>query len=248
MKIYEYKRNYEMERDYWCFLGIRSMADTLIDLCLKKRNLGKVLDVGCGTGALLDKLKDRSEELWGLDVSEEALSFCRMRSHKNLIRADATNTGFPSEYFDVITAIGIIEHIDDDGLFIAEMKRILKPGGIIVILTSSFPFLWSLHDVANEHKRRYYLRDIRSLMHLNGFETIRLTHLNFFLFLPIACMLLIHRLIFGTSSDKPERLLIPVNPALNYLLTLILKLEAWLMHWIAFPWGISMIGIFRKIK
>ncbi len=247
MKSYEYQRNYELDQNYWWFVGVRSMVDTLLALSVSnKKNLGKVLDVGCGTGALLDKLKDRSEELWGLDVSEEALNFCRMRGHKNLVLADATKTGLLSDYFDVITAIGVIEHIKDDKAFINEMRRILKPGGVIIILTSSFPFLWSIHDVANEHIKRYYLREFKSEMGEGGFSTIRISHMNFFLFLPIATVLLLHRLVFGTNSKKPERILPKVPSLVNFFLILILKIESRLMYWITLPWGISMIGVFRK--
>jgi ubiquinone/menaquinone biosynthesis C-methylase UbiE len=246
MKLYEYKRNYELEQRYWWFIGVRAMIRTLLSLSVGHENLGKVLDIGCGTGALLDQLRARSEELWGLDISHEALKYCALRGHENLIRADATNTPFPSAYFDVITSIGLIEHLDDDESFLLEIKRLLKPNGILILLTSSFPYLWSMHDTANEHKRRYYLLQLNRKINGIGFETLRFSHLNFFLFPAIASMLLVHRLVYGVTSDHPNRLIPNTAQSINTVLTWILLLESKLMRWIYFPWGISMIGVFKK--
>src|SRR3954471_14864033 len=118
------------------------MVRSLLSLSIGSGNLGKVLDLGCGTGALLDQLRGCSAELWGVDLSREGLKFCAMRGHQKLVLADATYIPFKRGYFDVITAIGLIEHIEDDGAFLAELKRLLKPNGVFVLLTSSFPFLW----------------------------------------------------------------------------------------------------------
>jgi ubiquinone/menaquinone biosynthesis C-methylase UbiE len=247
MKLYEYRRNYELEQNYWWFVGVHTMVKSLLALSIRHKSLGKVLDVGCGTGVLLDHLQAYSEELWGVDISQEALKYCLLRDHKNLILSDAINTAFPEEYFDVITAIGIIEHLEDDHAFLLEMKRLLKSNGIMILLTSSFPYLWSMHDTANEHKRRYYLRPLNRKINEIGFETIRFSHLNFFLFPIIAFMLLSHRLIYGIESDHPQRILPNTLPIINFMLTRLLILESKLMRWIRLPWGISMIGAFRKL-
>jgi ubiquinone/menaquinone biosynthesis C-methylase UbiE len=246
MKLHEYKRNYELEQTYWWFVGVRAMVKNLLSLTMADRSLGKVLDIGCGTGALLDQLQPSSTELWGLDVSPEALKYCSLRGHANLVLADAANTPFRSASFDVVTAIGLIEHLEHDLPFLMETKRLLKPDGVLILLTSSFPYLWSVHDTANEHKRRYYLRRLKQKMNEVGFEAIRFSHLNFFLFPIIAPMLLLHRQIYGVKPAHSERIL-PTPPwTLNAILTWLLLLEAKLMRWISFPWGISMIGAFKS--
>ncbi len=196
----------------------------------------------------MDQLQPHSKELWGLDLSMEALKYCKLRGHKNLILSDAVNTPFPSEYFHIITAIGLIEHLEDDDSFLIEMLRLLKPNGILILLTSSFPYLWSVHDTANEHKRRYYLRPLRGKIQEAGFETVRFTHLNFFLFPIIASMLLLHRQIYGVESDHPKRFLPRLPRIANFMLTQLLIFESKLMRWVRLPWGISMIGAFKKGK
>lgn len=247
MELDEYRRNYELEEHYWWFVGVRAMIDRLLRLGVPGDTLGRVLDVGCGTGGLMDRLAKRAESVVGVDISPEALRYCAVRRHENLLLSDATHIALPSEHFDVITAIGVIEHLDDDRAFLVEMKRLLKPGGVLVMLTSSFPFLWSMHDTANHHKRRYYLRSLEREIQANGFEAIRFSHLNFFLFPLLAPMLLLHRLVYGLQAKKAARIL-PVPPRIiNALLTQVLLFESALIRWFRLPWGISMIGIFRRV-
>ena len=248
MKSYEYERNYSLEQRYWWFVGVRAMVRSLLSLTGGNGSLGKVLDLGCGTGALLDQLRGCSAELWGLDVSQEGLKFCAIRGHKKLVLADATRIPFRQNYFDVITAIGLIEHLDDDQVFLYEVKRLLKPNGRLVLLTSSFPYLWSMHDTANEHKRRYYLRELNRQINEVGFQTIRFSHLNFFLFPIIAPLLVLHRKIYGIESGHPERILPPIPSVINVMLTWFLLWEARLMRRVTLPWGISMIGVFKKAR
>ena len=246
MQAREYRRNYELERSYWWFVGVRAMVRELLSLAAGDGGLGRVLDVGCGTGALLDELHPRAEELWGVDVSTEALGFCAKRGCRNLICADAARSPFRSGHFDLITGIGIIEHLENDGAFLRELNRLLKPKGVMILLTSSFPFLWSAHDTANEHKRRYYLRSLERQIGRSGFETLSLSHLNFFLFPALAAALMVHRLVRGTEPERSRRLL-PLPPRLvNTALTMILRAEARLMRRVRLPWGVSMIGAFRK--
>jgi ubiquinone/menaquinone biosynthesis C-methylase UbiE len=246
MERSEYERNYALEQGYWWFVGVRAMIDRLLEATGEGRELGRVLDVGCGTGALLESLAARSREIHGVDVSPDALRFCARRGLTCVALADALAVPFPSGHFDVITAIGIIEHLDDEAAFLAEMRRLLRPGGVLILLTSSFPWLWSMHDVANRHRRRYYLRPLRAAIEAAGFSTRRLSHLNFLLFPALAAALLLHRRLVGLESDHPERILpIPPRPV-NALLTAILRLEArWMRHGML-PWGVSMIGAFRR--
>lgn len=246
MEVGEYQRNYQLEQSYWWFVGVRAMVERLLKLSGMSGPLGRVLDIGCGTGALLEQLTERGDQVWGLDNSQEGLQFCRKRGLTNLVLADATQLPFESGYFDLITAIGIIEHLKDDQAALAEIWRVLKPRGVVILLTSSFPYLWSMHDTANNHQRRYYLRPLRSRIEQVGFETLRFSHLNFFLFPLLAPALIGHRLLFGTHSAHPQRIM-PTPPRwVNEWLTSVLRLEARLMGHLTFPWGVSMIGAFRK--
>jgi ubiquinone/menaquinone biosynthesis C-methylase UbiE len=242
----EYERTFELEKTYWWFIGVRLMVKTLITLCNPRRGPLKILDIGCGTGALMDDLTAQGHDVCGLDISQEALKFCRMRGHTKLYLADAAKLPFPDDCFDLVTAIGVIEHLDNDEIFLHEVARILRPRAYFVMLTSSFPWLWSMHDVANEHKRRYYIGEIEKLFGAAHFEIVRLSHLNFFAFPFLAVTLILHRLMYGLSPERSQRIL-PVPPKpMNFFLREVLALEATLMKWVRLPWGVSMIGAFRK--
>jgi len=116
----------------------------------------------------------------------------------------------------------------------------------MILLTSSFPYLWSMHDTANNHRRRYYLRSLERKIRSAGFESVRFSHLNFFLFPVLGPALLVHRAVFGIRSDHPDRIMPRPPEAVNRLLTAILRLEGRLMRRMRLPWGVSMIGAFRK--
>lgn len=247
METAEYRRNYELERSYWWFVGVRAIIDRLLADTGTGGSLGRVLDVGCGTGAILEELRKRSTEAIGIDISPEALRFCAERGLSGLALADALAVPFPSGHFDVVTAIGIVEHLEDDGAFLQELHRVVRPGGTLVLLTSSFPWLWSMHDVANRHRRRYYLRGFREQMRRAGFEPVRFSHMNFLLFPALAPALLVHRAIFGLESDRPQRILPRPPRIVNAALTAILKLEARLIGGVTLPWGVSLIGSFRRV-
>ena len=246
MKTDEYRRNFELEQDYWWFVGVRRMVHMLLRLAGAAPPYGKVLDVGCGSGALLDELAASRAEVWGMDVSPLALDFCRLRGHERLVLGDATKLPFKDGEFDVVTAIGVIEHLDDDATFVSEISRVLKPQGVLVLLTSSFPFLWSAHDVANEHRRRYYLRPLRKMIESKGFRTVRISHFNFLLFPALAVVLLTHRVWRGLKTTTAQRIL-PVPPApVNGFLKIVLAVETELVKVTTLPWGVSIIGAFRK--
>src|SRR5260370_7790443 len=164
-----------------------------------------------------------------------------MRGHKRLYLADADKLPFADYCFALVTAIGVIEHLDNDEIFLNEVARVLRPEAYVVMLTSSFPWLWSMHDVANEHRRRYYLSEIERLFAASHFQIVRLSHMNFFAFPFLAVTLMLHRLIYGLSPEHSQRIL-PVPPKpVNFILTEALALEASLMKWVRLPWGVSII-------
>ena len=241
----EYKRNFDLEKDYWWFVGVRKMVHNLLEINLKNKKL-KILDVGCGTGGLMDELTQKGHSVWGLDISQEALEFCALRGHINLKLGSATSIPFEDQSFDVVTGIGVIEHLEDDDKFLKEVRRVLRPGGSFVMLTSSFQWLWSMHDVANFHKRRYYLNELNHKIQSHGFKTGAFSHLNFILFPLLASVLLFHRAFYGLKLSRATRIL-PVPPRfINMILKNILLIEAKAVTSIRLFWGVSMIGIFIK--
>ncbi|MFN2633172.1 MAG: class I SAM-dependent methyltransferase, partial [Thermoanaerobaculia bacterium] len=106
METAEYQRNYGLEQSYWWFAGVRAMVRNLLAASGASSRLGRVLDVGCGTGALIDELKGRADSIRGVDFSPEALRFGARRGLKCVALADARRVPFPDASFDLVTAIG----------------------------------------------------------------------------------------------------------------------------------------------
>jgi len=241
----EYRRNFELEDHYWWFVGVRRIVESLIALSGVDLRAARVLDLGCGTGALLKRLSARAANAVGADYSREALVYCVRRGLKPLLCSDAAALALASGCFDLVTAIGIIEHLDEDNVFLREVWRVLKPGGILILLTSAHPLLWSVHDVANQHRRRYRMQQLEEQIQRVGFSTIRFSYCNMFLFPFIAFGIVLNR--GGRDEPQAARRLLPRIPAwLNAILTGILSLEAPLIRRSRLPWGISMAGAFRK--
>lgn len=250
MKKSEYLRNYELEKKYWWFIGVRRIvSNILFTFCSRDSSntkIGSLLDVGCGTGAFLEEIKNSVESYCGVDVSSDAINYSSERGLSNLHLGDACSLPYKDSNFDIVTGIAIIEHIEDQNKFLREIYRVLNNGGRVLLVSSSFQFLWSMHDVANHHYRRYTLTEFDKLMLANGFKKLHSSHFNFFLFPLLAPMLLIHRIIYGLNETKANRIM-PIPPKIvNKILTLILTIESFLITKITLPFGISLVGIYEK--
>lgn len=201
----------------------------------------RILDIGCGTGANLDRLK-RYGAVQGVDVSELALSFCRRRGHERVMRANATELPFADESFDLVTALDVIEHLDDDRRGLAEIRRVLRPGAPTVLFVPAFQSLWGPNDEQVNHRRRYRLGELRAKVEAVGLRVERISYANIAMFIPIwAGRKLMNAL--GVKSQPENRI---NHPLINRLLSRIFSSEAgWLRHR-ALPFGVSIVCVARK--
>lgn len=119
-----------------------------------------------------------------------------------LVRASALQLPLASASFDVITMLGVIEHLDDDKDVCAELHRVCRPGGIVLFLTSAYQFLWSRHDEIVHHKRRYTDEQFRKLLERVGFETIRSSYVNAILFPLVLAIRLAQRMLGITGRGR----------------------------------------------
>ena len=243
-----YQQFYDLERDQWWFAGMRLICRTVLERRLGGAGAGaaRCLDVGCGTG-LWTKELERFGPGWGLDFSPEALAFCRQRGMARLVRASASSLPFADGSFGLLTALGVIEHLDDDKGMLAELHRVCKPGGHVLFLTSAYQLLWSRHDEIVHHKRRYTDDQFRKLLEGAGFETVRSTYVNTFLFPLVLAVRLVQRMLGTTEtagSGSPDVFMPPA--IINRLLYLVLWAEAKLLRVMGFPFGVGLLALARK--
>jgi SAM-dependent methyltransferase len=143
---------------------------------------------------------------------------------------------FADDEFDLATALDVLEHLDDDGAALAELRRVVRPGGALVVTVPAHPRLWSRHDELNHHRRRYTRSSLRAPAVAGGWEVARLTHFNTLL-LPVAAVL--------RRFDRGDGLEIPPAP-LNRALEVPLRLErAAIGAGISLPAGLSLLAELR---
>ena len=207
----------------------------------------KILEVGCASGAFLKELREKGySDLWGVDVSEAAIRLCHERGLSNARLEDAAATTFVDESFDVVISSDVLEHIENDKQALHEWQRVLKPQGKLILFVPAHPFLWSAHDVANHHIRRYKKKDLFLRLKAAGFTIKRVSYWDVVLFFPVAFARLVLNLIPSTSqasNHKLHNLPFFVNKAITLLL---LTENVGLGAGINAPIGVSLFYIAQK--
>jgi ubiquinone/menaquinone biosynthesis C-methylase UbiE len=175
LKKEEYKIMFAAEEHHWWYRGLRKILFSSINKYLPLSK-AQVLDVGCGTGLLL-KIFSKKHEIKGVDYSEEAISFCRLRGLKSLIKASVNELPFENNSFDLITCMDVLYHKGIDiRKSLSEIYRVLKPGGIFAINIPAFNFLYSSHDRAIETARRFTKKELKNLLKGNGFAIFKFSY------------------------------------------------------------------------
>jgi len=244
MRPAELAKMYELEDTYWWFVARRELVRELL---LRYRPEGeqlRILDVGCGTGATLTALEDLGE-LVAVDRSPAALHFCRRRGFSELVLANAEKLPVASGSADVVLALDLLEHIEDDASAAREIERVLRPGGIAIITVPALPGLWSEHDEALDHLRRYRAGRLKRILGEAGFEIEKLSPVITALLLPIAGLRLVQR-VLPKRAGTPETAFIIPPKSINRLLIGILRLERVWLRYLNLPVGVSLVAVARK--
>jgi SAM-dependent methyltransferase len=237
-----YAEYFQIEDRHWWFLGRREIFIRLLDryLCpTPEDHTRRILDVGCGTGTMLRHLS-RYGRVEGIDADPEAVRFSRERGVEHARHVDSLPLPFQDGTFALVTALDVLEHIDDDAAMLAEIHRVLAPAGKLLVSVPAYRFLWGPQDVISEHKRRYVRRELKARLVGAGFEIERLSYFNTLLFPPIAAIrvLRLNRIRGRERSDfeltKPGWL--------NAVLARLFALEAPLLERLDLPFGVSILG------
>ncbi len=242
MQPAEYARNFAFEEDYWWFVGRRQLVLTTV-AALAGPGRPRLLDIGCGTGYLLAQLGALTEAV-GLDLADEALAFCRARQLNRLVRGRAEALPFADGSFDIVTALDILEHLDDDLAALGEWWRVLRPGGHLVLFVPAYEFLWSGEDFVSGHRRRYRRGPLLARLRSAGFRVCKATYVNAVL-LPLVAGAIIGKRLFRPRSLYQSNLT-PLPAWLNRLLTVIFTQEVRCLRWLNLPVGSSIFCLARK--
>ncbi len=235
---------YELEDTYWWFVARRRMVRSLIQRYAAKSEGLKVLDAGCGTGGTLSALGGLGE-LWGCDISADALEMCAARGLTQLRQSRVEQLEFEDQSFDVVVSCDVLEHVAEHETAMAEMARVLRPGGICVLTVPAHLCLWSEHDEALGHIRRYETREFVRLMEGAGLRIEKLTH-AVALALPAIILYRAMKRLLALGNGGPKTALVRLPRPMNRLLVAFLDFENLLIRHISLPVGTSLVAVARK--
>jgi SAM-dependent methyltransferase len=237
---------HRLERDHWWFRGKRAAITALLERVGAAppgpRDL--VVDVGCGTGAILERFAAGAVAV-GIDDHEDALRHAREKSGALLARSDARALPLPTASVDRLFLLDVAEHVPEDAAVFSEIRRVLKPTGLAVVHVPAHPRMWSPHDEAMHHVRRYTRTELEARIAEAGLAPVLLTYTFGALLLPAAAVRAWKRR--GSARDSAgERADFGVAPRwMNRVLAGWQRVEA---AWLAranLPLGVSLAAVLR---
>ncbi len=202
----------------------------------------RVLDAGCGSGGLIRRLA-AAEPAWhwtGVDVSPLACELARSRCPADIREASVTALPFPDATFDAVVSADVLYHVEDDGAALRELRRVLRPGGIVVLNVPAHRWLWSYHDVATHACRRYTRGELLGKLQAAGFVGARATHWNALL-LPL---LVVRRKLLPAPRGGSDVGLFPAPVEAGCNAAMALE-RAWLGRVGRLPFGSSLLAVGR---
>jgi SAM-dependent methyltransferase len=236
-----FDRMAELDQHHWWFTARRRILSSVIRRVVRPPAGARILELGCGTGHNLDTLAE-----FGRVEASELDDYARELATKRLGRvvekvALPDLSKFPTDSYDLIALLDVLEHVPDDKGSLAAILTRLKPGGALLLTVPANPWMWSAHDVAHHHHRRYRKSEIAALAKEAGFEIELLSPFNTLLFPLIAGVRLLNKVRGHDSADDalPSR---PINSALDKLF----GAEAGLIGRLPFPFGVSLVAVLRR--
>ncbi len=235
------KKYYDLEQTHWWFVARRDIIFRILKRIVKKES--KILDIGCSNGVLLKSLEHQGyANIYGVDINNSAINYCITTGLKTAFCMDGAHLNFSDNEFDIIIASDVLEHIDNDKSALKEWLRVLKPGGKLIVFVPAFNFLWSNHDILNQHYRRYSKKVFVKTVTQAGFEIKKVSYWNFLLFFPIFVMRKVFKLIPKTVNNQ----LFKLPNLMNIFLINVIKLENVLLQNLNFPVGVSIFILAEK--
>lgn len=240
----EYAYMFNLENYHWWFVSRTHLALHLI------RSLENpspaILDVGSGTGGNLLAFNELGKT-FGVDISGQAIEFCKKRGLKNVIQCPAEKMAYGDKTHDVITCLDLLEHVPNPVEALTEMKRVLKDNGRIIIMVPCFKILWSQHDEALCHLRRYDKSSLSRDAYEAGLKIEKDNYFFFTSFFVVTPIRIMRR--FFAPARKPCSDTTTLPPKfLNEFLKFLFKIELKLSDVFKFPFGTTLYAILSKQK
>ena len=241
MQSHHYPILYQVEDSHWWYVGRRRIIRSLVEKMLSNRK-ARILDVGCGTGANLKMLADygRAE---GVDISPQAVEFCRERGLDSVRLGAAEQLPYENDSFELVTALDVIEHLDDDVAGLREMRRVLRHDGRVLLFVPAFMFLWGVQDDVSNHRRRYTLPSLVKAVEEAGFAVEWSSYANISFFLPVLMVRSVMRWLGLRAATEYGINISLMNGSFSQLFAA----ERFVLERGRLPFGVSAVCIARRV-
>ena len=230
-----YQRHIENQKNHWWFQARKEIIKSFISTNNKKIS---ILDFGSGSGVNIEMLSN-----FGFVNIYEPHQKTKKYLKKNY--ADKKKfriiDSFKDKKFDLILLADVLEHIKDDKKILKLLKKCLKKEGLLLITVPAYNFLFSKKDEKLGHYRRYSKKEIGELF--KGFVKLKLTYFNFIFFIPILIIIVFNKMLKRDFIDGVEK---SPNPIINTIMYELFRFEKFILKYLKFPFGISIIGLFKK--
>lgn len=251
MNKIEYGIMYQLEDRHWWYVGLHQLI--IHHIRREAAKVGgrlKIFDAGCGTGRLMQLIAAERHDVYGCDISEEALSLCRERFLSNYFKSDLNNIELKQASFDLITSVDVLYHNDikDDVAVLKKLRNGLKQDGMLILNLVAFEFLRSSHDIAVMTRERYTKKSLKEKLVKAGFTDIKATYRVSPLFPFIALYRITQSFMLSKdveAEDVKSDLKLP-NSILNMMLKMLLTIENRVIDFMPLPFGSSIFVTARK--
>ena len=236
-----FDRMAELDARHWWFTARRRILAEVIARIVHPPAGARILEVGAGTGHNLAMLGQfGTVEASELDPGARALASQRLG--RPVIEAALPDlAGFDDDSYDLVALLDVLEHVVEDAASLLAIRAKLKPGGALLLTVPINPWMWSAHDVAHHHHRRYRPREIRALATAAGYSIELLSPFNSLLFPVIAAARIAGKASGREASDDAMP-----SAMLNRVLAGVFGAERWLIGRIPLPVGVSLVAILRR--
>lgn len=246
MKDYFYDLRYQVDNTEWRARAKRDLVFRLWSKYRKKDSkVENILDFGCGSGILQEQFEKRyNVKAFGLDTSKKAISYCRKRGLFRVRLLRGTKIPYKDNYFDLVTAIDVVEHIKDDLKALDEIKRVLKKDGLAILIVPAHSKLWSTRDINLAHFRRYNKGELEKRCSLSGLKLLASKNVDFAVYFLFVLLYKLAPKAKGVVCMGMDTAM--TNKFLNEVMYVYELLENRVQDLTTFPTGLSIAVVAQK--
>jgi SAM-dependent methyltransferase len=249
MLDHEYDTMREVEDTYWWYQALRGYVAAEIKRLPLAGGPGRLLDAGCGTGGMMDRLRQTIPqwEITGLDFSPRAVDFTRRRGFDQVLEARLDAIPSPDAAWDAVVSLDVLYHVSvNEPRAMTELFRVLRPGGTLLLNLPAFDCLGGYHDVAVQGARRYTASRVRQLLEERGFHVRRLHYWNAWLFPAVFAWRRLSRLFDSADANGVTSDLGLLPGPLNRVLLVLAGLDLQVCRVLRPPFGTSVFAVAEK--